>query len=230
MKRMQWVSRVVEWTRFASIYLMPPKVRETRFKIRSDILFFLLCLFSVFSFTNCKQKGNNETAETGSASCCQARQQHCFYFVITLRPANDSLTRVNVKFVLLRWLNLWSVLLDGMYARWHLQQSKLFTIKLKSQRWLKNLSTAEKKFFLRKTTTMISILGQWLIVDRSKNFVWKSNIARRKLLWFTLTLTSNRFTSSSILNGKSVEEIRTDLHKNDSSIVAAVHVMVSNGM
>lgn len=79
------------------------------------------------------------------ASCCRARKRHCFYFVITLRPANDSLTRVNVKFVLLRWLNLWSVLLDGMYAPWwHLQQSKLFTIELKLQRWLKNPSVAEK--------------------------------------------------------------------------------------
>lgn len=113
--------------RFVSIFFIfshsPPKVEETRFKIRSDIFFFL---FSVDDERSRKQKGSDKCAETWSASFRFKSEKLCNFYRKNvflpshrhnLLPPNDSLTQLpsnNVKSTLLRWLSLWSVLLDGM--------------------------------------------------------------------------------------------------------------------
>lgn len=87
---------------------------------------FSLLVFFLSLMASCKQKGRTECAETGSASCRRVSRESLF-LRHNLVPANDSLTRLNVKSTLLRWLNLWSVLLDGMFKVgrrdcWHLQE------------------------------------------------------------------------------------------------------------
>lgn len=158
---------------------------QKKLALRSAQTFFSSCYRFLYKRTS--KRATMKRHETGSASCCQARKRHCFYFVITLCLANDSLTRVNVKFVLLRWLNLWSVLLDGMYgvvARWHLQVIyDQIKISVRSQ----SLS-AVRQCYRGKTMTMLSVLGQWLI-DSLWTVMWKSNIARRKFYVHSHTMT-----------------------------------------
>lgn len=104
------------------LHSLPTKIsewrKETRFKIRSDIFFL--------RFSSCppRQKLNKEKRATMKWSCRNwifklpsGESENANGFVFHRRsfkkPTNDSLTRVNVKSIL-RWLNLWNVLLDGM--------------------------------------------------------------------------------------------------------------------
>lgn len=82
---------------------------------RHFFLFFLRALLIESQFANKKAIMNLQKLDLQVAIKRLARVGF-HAIVIFLLPTNDSLTRLNVKSTSLRWLNLWSVRLDGMHA------------------------------------------------------------------------------------------------------------------
>lgn len=130
-------------------------------------------------------------------------------------PANDSLTQIKCEIFCGNWVYGAFCLMECCaVARWHLQRRSLFMIELKSPRFLESLCVRLWKCRWEIIGHGIDSTDNDSLWTADTNFMWKSNIARRK---FTLAVTHRDSQSRSKFKSSSnYMEKCWDLHRNES--------------
>ena len=187
---------------------MPPKVKKLT--SRSVRTFFSSCFDFLLSFSSSEahEKGNNGTAETGSASCCRARKQHFFYFVITWSPHK----MIQCEIVCGNWVYGAFGLTECV--QWH---DGIFSeVKLKLSRWHESILSGNSPAPGIDSRTMTHCRPQ---ISCENQTLRAGNLRSVSTQWVTVSL--NLVTSSKsvqIIWKKNVlRKSKRDLHKSDSA-------------